>query len=78
MNFWRRVSTPGRWSGISASSAPAFVSIDGLYRAMGPPGAIRSARGSATPALPATIRFALADADEGKVSVQLSLLTEPA
>jgi amidophosphoribosyltransferase len=56
----------------------AFVSIDGLYRAMGEP--------RRDPLLP---RFCdacftgdypipLIDADDGKVSVQLSLLAEPA
>ena len=57
----------------------AFISIDGLYRAMGEAAAATGwRRASATPASPATIRSAPTDADDGKHSVQLSLLAEPA
>jgi amidophosphoribosyltransferase len=57
----------------------AFISIDGLYRAMGEeagrrPNAPRFCDACFTGDYP----IPLADADEGKVSVQLSLLAEPA
>jgi amidophosphoribosyltransferase len=57
----------------------AFISIDGLYRAMGEeagrrPNAPRFCDACFTGEYP----IPLADADEGKVSVQLSLLAEPA
>jgi amidophosphoribosyltransferase len=55
----------------------AFISIDGLYRAMG-----ERARGNAPRFCDACFTgdypIPLTDADDGKVSVQLSLLAEPA
>jgi len=56
----------------------AFISIDGLYQAMG-----EAARDPAAPhfcdaCFTGDYPIPLIDADDGKVSVQLSLLAEPA
>ena len=56
----------------------AFLSIDGLYRAMGEPGRDADAAGnSATPASPATIR-SRSTTQVGVEDRQLSLLVESA
>src|SRR3954464_12668453 len=56
----------------------AFVSIDGLYRAMGSKGRDPAAPRFCDACFTGDYPIRPADADEGKVSVQLSLLTEPA
>jgi amidophosphoribosyltransferase len=56
----------------------AFVSIDGLYRAVGGKGRDRLAPRFCDACFTGDYPIRPADADEGKVSVQLSLLTEPA
>jgi len=55
-----------------------FVSIDGLYRAMGDSGRDPMAPRFCDACFTGDYPIRPADADEGKVSVQLSLLTEPA
>ncbi len=71
-----RMSSRARWPSFIGADSLAFISIDGLYRAMGEAGRDARRRNSATPASPATIRSALADDDAGKVSTQLSLLAD--
>ncbi|MGE3782590.1 MAG: amidophosphoribosyltransferase [Alphaproteobacteria bacterium] len=56
----------------------AFVSIDGLYRAVGEKGRDRFAPRFCDACFTGDYPIHPADADEGKLSVQLSLLTEPA
>jgi amidophosphoribosyltransferase len=56
----------------------AFLSIDGLYRAMGEPGRDPLAPRFCDACFSGDYPIPLADADDGKVSVQLSLLAEPA
>jgi amidophosphoribosyltransferase len=57
----------------------AFISIDGLYRAMGEEtGRLPNAPRFCDACFTGDYPIPLADADEGKVSVQLSLLAEPA
>jgi amidophosphoribosyltransferase len=56
----------------------AFVSIDGLYRAMGDTGRNPSAPRFCDACFTGDYPIRPADANEGKLSVQLSLLTEPA
>ncbi|MBV9859766.1 MAG: amidophosphoribosyltransferase [Alphaproteobacteria bacterium] len=56
----------------------AFISIDGLYRAMGRPGRDRLDPPFCDACFTGDYPIPLVDADEGKLSVQLSLLTEPA
>ena len=69
-----------RWRSFIGVDSLAFISIDGLYRAMGEAGAQRGAsRNSATPASPATIPTALTDQKTPATApTQLSLLAEPA
>ena len=68
-----------RWRSFIGVDSLAFISIDGLYRAMGEARPRpRARRTSATPASPATIRSRSTDRDDGKVSIQLSLLAETA
>jgi amidophosphoribosyltransferase len=52
----------------------AFISIDGLYRAMGEPGRNRDAPRFCDACFSGDYPIPLVDADDGKVSVQLSLL----
>ena len=56
----------------------AFISIDGLYRAMGEGGRDQRAPKFCDACFTGDYPIRLADADDGKVSVQLSLLAEPA
>src|SRR3954451_23158154 len=56
----------------------AFVSIDGLYRAMGNAGRDPAAPRFCDACFTGDYPIRPADADDGKVPVQLSLLTEPA
>jgi amidophosphoribosyltransferase len=56
----------------------AFVSIDGLYRAMGEAGRDSLAPAFCDACFTGDYPIPLIDADDGKVSVQLSLLAEPA
>jgi amidophosphoribosyltransferase len=56
----------------------AFVSIDGLYRAMGEKRRNAMAPRFCDACFTGDYPIPLIDADDGKVSVQLSLLTEPA
>src|SRR5438270_1525119 len=56
----------------------AFVSIDGLYRAMGNKGRDPAAPRFCDACFTGDYPIRPADADDGQVSVQLSLLTEPA
>ena len=56
----------------------AFVSIDGLYRAMGETGRDPLAPRFCDACFTGDYPIPLIDADDGKVSVQLSLLAEPA
>jgi amidophosphoribosyltransferase len=57
----------------------AFISIDGLYRAMGEDaGRLPNEPRFCDACFTGDYPIPLADADEGKVSVQLSLLAEPA
>jgi amidophosphoribosyltransferase len=56
----------------------AFVSIDGLYRAMGTAGRDPAAPRFCDACFTGDYPILPADAHDGKVSVQLSLLTEPA
>jgi amidophosphoribosyltransferase len=57
----------------------AFISIDGLYRAMGEDtGRLPNAPRFCDACFTGDYPIPLADAEEGKVSVQLSLLAEPA
>jgi len=87
------VEQPGPWghAGLSASrfdpdqmarhigaDSLGFVSIDGLYRAMGDSGRDPMAPRFCDACFTGDYPIRPADADEGKVSVQLSLLTEPA
>ena len=52
----------------------AFISIDGLYRAMGRPGGVANAPRFCDACFTGDYPIPLVDADDGKVSVQLSLL----
>ena len=56
----------------------AFVSIDGLYRAMGTAGRNPDAPQFCDACFSGDYPIPLADADDGKVSVQLSLLADTA
>jgi amidophosphoribosyltransferase len=56
----------------------AFISIDGLYRAMGDAGRDPLAPRFCDACFTGDYPIPLVDADDGKVSVQLSLLAEPA
>ncbi len=56
----------------------AFISIDGLYRAMGDQGRDPLAPRFCDACFTGDYPIPLVDADDGKVSVQLSLLAEPA
>ncbi len=56
----------------------AFLSIDGLYRAMGEPGRDALAPRFCDACFTGDYPIPPIDADDGKVSVQLSLLVEPA
>jgi amidophosphoribosyltransferase len=56
----------------------AFISIDGLYRAMGEPGRATNEPRFCDACFTGDYPIPLADAADGKVSVQLSLLAEPA
>ena len=56
----------------------AFISIDGLYRAMGEAGRDPLAPHFCDACFTGEYPIRPADADDGKVSVQLSLLAEPA
>src|SRR5215471_16422274 len=56
----------------------AFISTEGLYRAMGEGGRDRLAPHFCDACFTGDYPIPLADADDGKVSVQLSLLAEPA
>ncbi|HEX3535600.1 MAG TPA: amidophosphoribosyltransferase [Stellaceae bacterium] len=56
----------------------AFISIEGLYRAMGEDGRVASRPQFCDACFTGDYPIRLADADEGKVSVQLSLLAETA
>ena len=56
----------------------AFVSIDGLYRAMGEPNRDPVIPHFCDACFTGDYPIPLIDADNGKVSVQLSLLAEPA
>ena len=56
----------------------AFISIDGLYRAMGEPRRDPHAPRFCDACFTGDYPIRLADADDGKLSVQLSLLAEPA
>jgi len=56
----------------------AFLSIDGLYRAMGEPRRDRLAPRFCDACFTGDYPKQPTDADEGKASVQLSLLAEPA
>ncbi|MGH7116639.1 MAG: amidophosphoribosyltransferase [Stellaceae bacterium] len=56
----------------------AFLSIDGLYRAMGEAGRDPLAPRFCDACFTGDYAIPLVDADDGKVSVQLSLLAEPA
>jgi len=56
----------------------AFISIDGLYRAMGEAGRDRLAPRFCDACFTGDYPIRLRDADEGKVSLQLSLLAAPA
>ena len=53
----------------------AFISLDGLYRALGQPGASRGGRGTATPASPGSIRSRCPTMQDN-AERQLSLLME--
>jgi amidophosphoribosyltransferase len=52
----------------------AFISIDGLYKAMGRPGRNDAAPQFCDACFTGDYAIPLVDADDGKVSVQLSLL----
>jgi amidophosphoribosyltransferase len=56
----------------------AFLSLDGLYRAMGEPGRDPVAPRFCDACFTGDYPIPLVDAEDGKVSVQLSLLAEPA
>ena len=56
----------------------AFISIDGLYRAMREPGRDAKAPRFCDACFTGDYPIPLVDADDGKVSMQLSLLAEPA
>jgi amidophosphoribosyltransferase len=56
----------------------AFLSIDGLYRAMGEPRRDPLAPRFCDACFTGDYPIPLVDAEDGKVSVQLSLLAEPA
>jgi amidophosphoribosyltransferase len=56
----------------------AFLSIDGLYRAMGEPRRDRLAPRFCDACFTGDYPITPTDADDGKASVQLSLLAEPA
>ena len=73
-----RMDVEGMRRFIGADSL-AFISMDGLYRAMGEAGAQRRARrSSATPASPANIPIELTDISGGARDRQLSLLADVA
>ena len=56
----------------------AFLSIDGLYRAMGEPGRDPREPRFCDACFTGDYPIPPTDAEDGKVSVQLSLLAEPA
>ena len=72
-----RFDIPGMTRLIGVDSL-AFVSIDGLYRAMGEEGRTDTGPRFCDACFTGDYPIPLADADEGKVSVQLSLLAETA
>src|SRR5580704_16511248 len=71
----RDVDEMARFIGVDSL---AFVSIDGLYRAMGEAGRDPLAPPFCDACFTGDYPIPLIDADDGKVSVQLSLLAEPA
>jgi amidophosphoribosyltransferase len=71
----RDIDEMARFIGVDSL---AFVSIDGLYRAMGEAGRDPLAPPFCDACFTGEYPIPLIDADDGKVSVQLSLLAEPA
>jgi amidophosphoribosyltransferase len=71
----RDIDEMARFIGVDSL---AFVSIDGLYRAMGEAGRDPLAPPFCDACFTGDYPIPLIDADDGKVSVQLSLLAEPA
>jgi amidophosphoribosyltransferase len=71
----RDIDEMARFIGVDSL---AFVSIDGLYRAMGEAGRDPLAPSFCDACFTGEYPIPLIDADDGKVSVQLSLLAEPA
>jgi amidophosphoribosyltransferase len=71
----RDIDEMARFIGVDSL---AFISIDGLYRAMGEAGRDPLAPPFCDACFTGDYPIPLIDADDGKVSVQLSLLAEPA
>jgi amidophosphoribosyltransferase len=69
------VATMAEYIGVDSL---AFLSIDGLYRAMGEPRRDPEAPRFCDACFTGDYPIPATDADDGKVSVQLSLLAEPA
>jgi len=67
-----------RWQNSIGVDSLAFISIDGLYRAMGEQERAAGRPQFCDACFTGDYPIPLADADDGKVSVQLSLLAETA
>ena len=78
ISFSPRVTTSAAMAEYIGVDSLAFLSIDGLYRAMGEPGRDPLAPRFCDACFTGDYPIPLIDADNGKVSVQLSLLAEPA
>ena len=75
---WRRASMSRGWPELIGVDSLAFLSIDGLYRAMGEARRDRLAPRFCDACFTGDYPIPPTDADNGKVSVQLSLLAAPA